>query len=76
MSSFQPTCPKCQGSMVQGFIADIGYGSKYVSGWVSGPPERSFWTGTKTPHTIPVGTFRCSACGYLESYAREEFQAE
>jgi hypothetical protein len=22
---------------------------------------------------VPVGTYRCTACGYLESYARLEF---
>ena len=25
---------------------------------------------------VPVGPFRCSACGFLESYARPEFAAQ
>ena len=36
-----------------------------------GPPEKSFWTGTKTrgKKQVQVLTYRCSSCGYLESYA-------
>jgi hypothetical protein len=68
-------CPKCQSEMVQGFVADFGHAHVAVSTWVEGPPQKSFWYGTKVPEEkcIPIGTFRCSACGYLESYARTEF---
>jgi len=74
------TCPKCQGSMVQGFVADfadMGVNA-IVSTWVEGQPKLSFLFGTKTPleKRIPVGTYRCSACGYLESYARPEFERQ
>ena len=80
MSALSPTCPKCQGSMVQGFIADfadMGVNA-IVSTWVEGQPKSSFLFGTKTPgdKRIPVGTYRCSACGYLESYARPEFERQ
>jgi len=80
MSSISLTCPKCQGSMVQGFIADfadMGVNA-IVSTWVEGQPKSSFLFGTKTPgdKRIPVGTYRCSACGYLESYARPEFERQ
>jgi predicted nucleic-acid-binding Zn-ribbon protein len=74
MSSFQPTCPKCQGQMLRGFVADFGYDAAVVSSWTPGDPQKSFWTGLKVPEKIPIGTFRCSSCGYLESYAREEFE--
>jgi hypothetical protein len=49
-----------------------------VSTWVEGAPEKSFWHGANVPadKRVPVGTFRCSACGFLESYARPEFAAE
>jgi hypothetical protein len=75
MDAHPLVCPKCNGSMTCGFIADFTYGHIEVSSWVEGPPERSFWTGTKVPKEkrIPIGTFRCTACGYLESYARPEF---
>jgi hypothetical protein len=75
--SAEPTrCPKCNGEMVQGFIFDV-YGGK-VENWMEGAPKRSFWSGTggakiSADKCIPVGVFRCSACGFLESYARAEF---
>ena len=72
-------CPKCNGVMVQGFIFDNADGGfRRVINWVEGPPEKSFWQVTKVPEEkcIPVGTFRCSVCGFLESYARPEFAAK
>jgi len=73
-------CPKCNGEMVQGFIIDFK-GSKFsiVSTWVEGAPGKPTWFGTCVPapaeKCIPVGTFRCSVCGFLESYAKPEFAA-
>jgi hypothetical protein len=59
--------------MEDGFIKDDTYGEAHVSSWVAGAPESSFWLGTKTrgKTIMPVTTFRCSRCGYLESYAHE-----
>jgi hypothetical protein len=76
MSAKPQLCPKCQGEMVQGFVADFTHGWVLVSTWVEGPPEKSFWSGTKAPKEkcLPIGTFRCAACGYLESYAQAEFR--
>ena len=70
-------CPKCDGQMEQGFILDMTYGARLVSQWAAGAPVKSFWTGTKLPEDklIPIGAFRCASCGYLESYARDEFAA-
>jgi hypothetical protein len=64
--------------MVQGFIVELHAGGKrLVSNRVEGAPEKSWWRVTKVPpeKCIPVGTSRCSACGFLESYARPEFAA-
>jgi hypothetical protein len=63
--------------MIQGFIADfadMGQNAN-VSTWVEGPPQMSLLFGTKTPTAkrVPIGTYRCSSCGYLESYARSDF---
>ena len=78
--SAEPTrCPKCDGAMVLGFIFGFHAGGKrLVSSWVEGAPEKSWWRVTKVPpeKCLPVGTFRCSACGFLESYARPEFAAK
>lgn len=72
------TCPRCGGRMEQGFIMDFAHGALLVSQWAKGPPTKSFWTKTKKPKDgmLPVGTFRCSGCGFLESYARPEFAAQ
>lgn len=82
MSTEAIQCPKCNGGvMVQGFIIDW-QGSKFsrVSNWVEGVPGKPSWFGTTIPvaaeKCIPVGTFRCSVCGFLESYAHPEFAAK
>ena len=72
MVNSKMTCPKCKSAMEEGFIADYkGESSAKVSKWVEGEPERSFWLGIKTEGRVnlPVKTFRCVRCGYLESYA-------
>jgi ribosomal protein S27AE len=68
-------CPKCGDGMEQGFVLDNTYAARVVSQWVAGAPLKSFWLGTKLPDEklVPIGTYRCSSCGYLESYARQEF---
>jgi hypothetical protein len=78
MSTIAPACPKCQGEMIQGFVVDHTYGAVVLNYWVEGPPQRSFWTGIKVPpmKSVPIGTFRCASCGYLESYARREFRVQ
>jgi ribosomal protein S27AE len=65
------TCPKCQGSMSEGFVLDQTYGGRGVASWVEGEPNKNFWVGVtlgdKKP--IEIATWRCGSCGYLESYA-------
>lgn len=66
-------CPKCSKAMSVGFLLDRGNSDrKRVGEWVEGLPEKSFWTGLSTAkrHVLPVTTYRCVGCGYLESYAR------
>lgn len=67
----RPTdCPKCTGAMEEGFILDVTHGHRLASRWVAGPPERSMWLGVKVrgKRMQPVRTFRCTVCGFLESY--------
>ena len=78
MSEEAIRCPKCNGVMVQGWIIDMkGREFNCVSNWVEGAPGKPSWFGSIVPapaeKCIPVGTFRCSACGFLESYAHPEF---
>jgi hypothetical protein len=67
----QPDCPKCGGAMEEGFLLDRTHGGVGASAWVAGVPEKSFWTGLKLKGRaqLPVATWRCRRCGYLESYA-------
>jgi hypothetical protein len=78
MSHMPKQCPKCDGPMEQGFILDMTHGARLISHWAPGAPVKSFWTGTKLPaeKLIPIGVFRCASCGFLESYARDEFAAQ
>ncbi len=77
MTMNQQICPKCQGEMEQGFVLVDTYETRIVTHWSSGQPKKSFWTGIKLSEDkqIPIGTFRCKDCGYLESFARPEFDA-
>ncbi len=65
-------CPKCQGTMQEGFLLDETYGTRGQADWVEGAPEKSIWTGVKLGDRmrLPVETWRCGRCGFLESYAR------
>jgi hypothetical protein len=75
-----PACPKCKGRMVQGFVPNYGQGGfVYVSSWVEGQPRKSIGgRSTKVPSEggIPVGAFRCEACGFLEFYSDREFSSQ
>ena len=59
--------------MEGGYLIDVTYGqgTAAVPKWVAGEPERSIWTGLKLrgKEQLPVSTYRCRQCGFLESYA-------
>jgi len=63
--------------MAPGFIPDkIDKMHAKLPAWRAGEAKKAFWTGvtSETETLIPIRTFRCVKCGYLESYARPEFQ--
>jgi len=64
--------------MEQGYVLDNTYCARVVRQWAAGAPLKSFWAGTKLPDEklVPIGTYRCLSCGYLELYARQEFAAK
>jgi len=67
-----PQCAKCHSPMEGGFIIDPDERNvRQPAHWVAGPPEKSFWTGTKLKgkDKHEIHTFRCVRCGFLESYA-------
>jgi rubredoxin len=64
------TCPKCQGSMSEGFIPGWSDGGAKASSWVEGQPDKRWW-GLKLrgKAQFSVQSYRCSRCGFLENYA-------
>lgn len=60
--------------MQEGFILDVADGGRKASSWICGPPETTTWSfgvKIKGKEQYPIWSFRCSKCGFLESYARE-----
>ena len=67
-------CPKCRSDMEDGFLVDHTHGGVEKPQWASGTPDSSFWVGVrmKGRQRHQVHTYRCTSCGYLESYAPAE----
>jgi hypothetical protein len=63
-------CAKCGGRMDQGFIPDATDNTTKVTNWVEGQPQKR-WYGLKTRglRKLPIESWRCGRCGYLENYA-------
>ena len=59
--------------MTGGFIADWAEGNVRISRWLEGDPVPGWVREVKPEHNRQwkVRTYRCNACGFLESYARE-----
>jgi hypothetical protein len=68
MAPITMACPKCQQPMQEGYLAN----EARVARWYEGPPRR--WLGVAivgwANKQLPITTYRCSSCGYLESYAK------
>jgi hypothetical protein len=65
-------CSKCNSDMEEGFLIEKGDGGILSSEtWVAGEPVKSFFGGLNLKGKVvyDVKTFRCLACGYLDSYA-------
>lgn len=64
-------CGKCGGEMVEGFLIDSTHQAVRVAHWAEGAP--SFWflgvLRMKGRAKLPVASWRCRKCGFLESYA-------
>jgi predicted RNA-binding Zn-ribbon protein involved in translation (DUF1610 family) len=62
-------CPKCSGPMQSGVTLDY---------WDSNSASQSLWSTAlqknfpfaRQPKTKKIYTYRCTQCGYLESYAK------
>ncbi len=62
----EPQCPKCNSNMVKGFIGDKeNFGQQTRQNWGTGIHS----LGVGLDNALPITTYRCEKCGYLESYA-------
>lgn len=68
-------CPKCAGAMEEGFTVDRG-NAVFVANWQPGRPEPEHFLGMNMGSPVakrnqwrPIVTYRCTQCGFLESYA-------
>jgi len=70
MTTSKIECLRCRAVMEKGFVMDRGHGGAPagVATWVSGVAERSWWTGLKLKgrDQVPLDTFLCRKCGYVE----------
>lgn len=65
------SCAKCSRAMIAGFVPDLSYASVFTGTWYEGAPEKNFLGNVKIKgEPYPITTYRCSACGFLESYAQ------
>ena len=69
-----PRCGKCGSGMKEGFLLDFAHNQARVGQWAEGEPE--YWLlkilKLRGRRKLPIRTFRCTKCGFLESYAVEE----
>jgi hypothetical protein len=78
MASGDMICPKCKGNLERGYIPDFDFNLVVLSSWQQGEPKKSRLTLTKKPTAkgIPIASFRCSQCGFIEFYADTRFAAK
>ena len=68
-------CPKCGGQMEVGYTLEMTKASNLPTLWIEGEPEPAYWSLTKIKgkRKRQIASYRCRACGFLESYATEEW---
>ena len=66
------TCSKCNSDMQQGVVVDLSYAGILSSMWVEDKPETGVVAGIADNHKrkLKTITYRCSNCGFLDSYAK------
>ena len=70
-----PECTQCGGQMTRGYLLDHAHAAYHTAQWLEGAPVSSGFGDRIRPRldrSIPVTTFRCNRCGYLQNYARPE----
>ena len=65
-------CSKCNGQMEEGLVYDLNYKGAIPSMWVEDRAGAGGASGAVDNHKRKVKTitYRCSNCGFLDSYAK------
>lgn len=76
----QLNCSKCHSSLEDGFLLEYAYPTLLATRWYPGAPEEAEirllgmkvgeWLKVREQNMRIVSTFRCTSCGFLESYAK------
>lgn len=57
--------------MAEGFVPTEKSSMPTVNMWIEGAPQKGWWGNVKLPgKPIPIATWRCQRCGFLENYAK------
>ncbi len=65
-------CSKCNSEMQPGLVVDLSYAGILRSMWVEDQADKNAAVGTVDNHKrkLKTVTYRCSNCGFLDSYAK------
>jgi hypothetical protein len=69
MTGKELSCLRCGGSMEEGYTLDQGMGAFPRTAWIRRRPRRRFLRPPFREWNW-ITTYRCTQCGYLESYAK------
>ena len=67
-------CQKCNNSMEEGYVLDSIASHSNPETWMEGKKPKSIWAKlvNSDKRAYEVVSYRCTNCGYLESYATAE----
>jgi len=65
-------CSKCSGQMQEGLVVDLNYQGAIPSMWIEDQvgSNTSSRTADNNKRKVKTITYRCSNCGFLDSYAK------
>ena len=70
-------CGKCEGSMTEGFLLENSRHGYRALQWAEGAPD-TWLLGIlrlRGRRRLPIRAWRCTKCGFLESYADDTGRA-
>lgn len=67
------SCMRCNNTNEIGIVPDFSAEGIFEAVWFRGEPKKSKWFGYKLKRKegMPITTYRCTRCGFLEFFAHE-----